>query len=193
MEEILQNLSSQIGVWGYVILFFYSLGGGFVAILAAGILSSGVVESINSLNIYICIFIAALANFIGSNALFYISRNQKAEVMKYLSKHKRKIALSHIWIKKYDFFVIFLHKYLYGIKTIIPMVIGIGKYKASKFLIYNFFASFIWAGLIGGVSYLMGDILRRLYDKYSSPYIFPLVGICIIAIIALIIIKTARK
>lgn len=193
MEDILQNLGNAIGMWGYAIIFFYSLGGGLVAIFAAGIISSGVVESINPLNIYLCILVAAVGNFIGSSILFYIARNQKAEVIKYLYKHKRKIALSHIWIKKYDFFVIFFHKYIYGIKAIIPMAIGIGKYSARKFLIYNVFASLVWAILIGGISYFMGSALKRLYDEYSNPYIFPIAGILIICIIALVVVKTARK
>ncbi|RAX51635.1 hypothetical protein CCY99_08715 [Helicobacter sp. 16-1353] len=180
MESILQSLSQSIGIWGYIVLFFYSLGGGFVAILAAGILSSGVVESITTLNIYLCIFVASIANFIGSSGLFYLSRFQKAEVIKFFKNHRRKIALSHIWIKKYDYWIIFIQKYLYGIKTIIPIVIGFSKYSLKKFLIYNFIASFIWGSVVGGISYMMGDIIERIYTKYSNPYIFPVVGIGIL-------------
>ena len=169
-----------LGVWGYVILFFYSLGGGFVALLAAGILSS--IES-TSLNIALCIFVAGIANLIGSSALFSLSRCQQSEVMRFLKNHRRKIALSHIWIKKFDYFIIFIHKYLYGIKTIVPLVIGFSKYSGKKFVLYNFFASFLWAIIIGALSYMMGDVLRRVYEKYSNPYIFPAIGICIIVIL----------
>lgn len=200
MDSILQSLGESIGIWGYVILFFYSLGGGFVALLAAGIISSigiaGLGENINSLNILVCILVAAIANFIGSSGLFYLSRYQKSEVMKFLKNHRRKIALSHIWIKKLDYFIIFIHKYLYGIKTIIPMVIGFSKYNGKKFIIYNFFASFLWAGLIGTLSYVMGDTLRYAYEKYSNPYIFVSVGICIIIALVFIanrITKNVRK
>lgn len=193
MDSILQSLGESIGIWGYVILFFYSLGGGFVALLAAGILSS--VES-SSLNIIACILVAGIANLLGSSGLFYLSRYQKAEVMRFLKNHRRKIALSHIWIKKFDYFIIFIHKYLYGIKTIIPMVIGFSKYSDKKFIIYNFFASFLWAVIIGVLSYAMGDALRYAYEKYSNPYIFPAIGIFII--IALVILankitKNVRK
>ena len=200
MDSILQSLGESIGLWGYAILFFYSLGGGFVALLAAGIISSvgvaGLGENANSLNILLCILVAGSANFIGSSALFYLSRYQKSDVMRFLKNHRRKIALSHIWIKKFDFLIIFIHKYLYGIKTIVPMVIGFSKYSGKKFVFYYFFASFLWAGLIGVLSYAMGDVLRRAYEKYSNPYIFPAIGIC--AIIALIFVankitKSARK
>ncbi|RDU57623.1 DedA family protein [Helicobacter sp. MIT 99-5507] len=190
---MLETLSQSIGIWGYAVLFFYSFGGGLVALIAASILSSGVIESINSLNIYVCIFIASIANFIGSSLLFYMARYQKKEVMKYFSAHRRKIALSHIWIKKYSYLIIFIHKYLYGIKTIIPLVIGFSKFDSKKFLIYNFFASFVWGILIGGFSYAMGDIIRNLYDKYSNPYIFPIVGIIIIVLFFILANKITKK
>ena len=190
MDAILQNLSDSIGIWGYVILFFYSLGGGFVALLAAGILSS--LES-GSLNIFVCILVAGSANLIGSTALFYLSRYQKVEVMRYLKKHRRKIALSHIWIKKFDYFIIFIHKYLYGVKTIIPMVVGFSKYSDRKFVIYNFFASFLWAGLIGALSYAMGDALRRVYERYSNPYIFASIGVFIIVALVILANKITKN
>ncbi len=190
MDSILQSLGESIGIWGYVILFLYSLGGGFVALLAAGILSS--VES-TSLNIIVCILVAGIANLIGSSGLFYLSRYQKAEVMRFLKNHRRKIALSHIWIKKFDYFIIFIHKYLYGIKTIIPMVIGFSRYSDKKFMIYNFFASFLWAGIIGTLSYAMGDALRRAYEQYSNPYIFPAIGIFIIIALVLLANKITKS
>lgn len=193
MESILESLSQSIGIWGYVVLFFYSLGGGFVAILAAGILSSGVIISINPLNIFVCIFIAGIANFIGSSGLFYLARFQKVEVMKFFRNHKRKIALSYIWIKKYDFWIIFIQKYLYGIKTIIPIVIGFSKYNIKKFLIYNLLASLLWAMVVGGISYMMGDFIKNLYEKYSNPFIFPIFMLCFLGFLFVLLKIFAKK
>ncbi len=193
MDSVLQTLGESLGVWGYIILFFYSLGGGFVALLAAGIISS--IES-SSLNIALCIFVAGSANLIGSSALFYLSRYQKNEVMRFLRNHRRKIALSHIWIKKFDYFIIFIHKYLYGIKTIVPMVIGFSKYSGKKFVFYNFFASFLWAIIIGVLSYAMGETIRYVYEKYSNSYIFYAIGICIIVALVFIanrVTKSVKK
>lgn len=188
MDAILQNLSDSIGIWGYMILFLYSLGGGFVALLAAGILAST-----KTLNIFICIVVAGGANLIGSTALFYLSRYQKNEVMSYLKKHRRKIALAQIWIKKFGVWIIFIHKYLYGIKTIIPIVIGFSKYGGRKFIAYNALASFAWAIIIGGVSYIMGDFIKQIYERYSNPYIFPAIAVCIVLAFIFLVNKKSAK
>ena len=36
---MMQDIINSISTYGYVVLFFYSLGGGMVALIAAGILS----------------------------------------------------------------------------------------------------------------------------------------------------------
>ena len=62
---------------------------------------------------------------------------------------------------------IFLQKYIYGIKTIIPIVIGLSKYNGKKFLIFNFFASIIWALVIGISAYVLGEVVIETFDKFK--------------------------
>ena len=65
MQDILTNLST----YGYLILFLYSLGGGMVAIIGAGLLSFE-----GSMNLTLSIAIAAVANFIGDMILVYMKK-----------------------------------------------------------------------------------------------------------------------
>ena len=124
MEDIINSLST----YGYIILFLYSLGGGMVAIIAAGILSYAGKMDLNT-----SIAVAFVANALGDSLLFYMSRYNKAQMMPYLKKHKRKLALSHILMKRYGDKIIFFQKFVYGIKTLIPIGIGMTKYSAIKF------------------------------------------------------------
>ena len=189
MEDILNSLSASIGIWGYVVLFFYSLGGGFVALLAAGILSSG---GENAMNITLIIIVACISNFLGSNLLFLISKYQKHEILQLFKKHRRKIALSHIWLKKYGLWIVFIHKYSYGVKTIIPIVIGFSKCNFSSFLFLNLAASLLWALVFGIIGYFMGDFIRNSIIGVAS-YIIPIFGICFILIIFYLISKITKR
>lgn len=98
MEDIINSLST----YGYIILFLYSLGGGMVAIIAAGILSYA-----GKMDLSTSIAVAFVANALGDSMLFYMSRYNKAQVMPYLKKHKRKLALSHLLMKKHGDKIIF--------------------------------------------------------------------------------------
>jgi membrane protein DedA with SNARE-associated domain len=86
MDDMLNNLST----YGYIVLFLYSLGGGFVALLGAGVLSF-----MGKMDISLSIAIAMTANFIGDSLMFYMSRYHKREMMEYFKQHRRKLAFSH--------------------------------------------------------------------------------------------------
>ena len=118
MQDILTNLST----YGYIILFLYSLGGGMVAIIGAGLLSFE-----GNMNLTLSIIIAAIANFIGDMILVYMGRYNKSSVMPYFKSHKRKLALAQILFKKYGDKIIFIKKYVYGLKTLVPLAIGLTK------------------------------------------------------------------
>ena len=151
MEDILTSLST----YGYIILAFYSFGGGMVALIGAGILSS-----MGKMDISSAILIATVANFIGDTVLFYLSQTNKKEVMGYMQKHKRKIAYTNLLMRKYGWLAVFLQKYIYGVKTLVPIVMGLTKYDFKKFVMLNFFASVIWGLVVGLVSFYFSAAVR---------------------------------
>ena len=185
MEEILNNLTT----YGYIILFFYSLGGGFFALAAAGVLAS-----IGKMDLATSIAVAFVANFIGDQALLLFTRANRHQMMAYLRKHRRKLAYSHLLMKKYGTWVIFLQKYIYGVKTLVPIAIGLTRYDAMKFGILNFLAAALWAVTIGFVSYLGGKTVLTLLDRAKeNPWVLPLVGGLIIVAMALFVARAVRK
>lgn len=162
MEDIFTSLST----YGYLVLFAYSFGGGFIALLAAGVLAG-----LGELNLIICLFTAFIANFIGDNFLFYMARTNKAQVKQYFKKHRRNLALSHVLMKKHGSKVIFLQKYIYGIKTLIPLAIGLTSYNYTKFTIYNFIATIPWTLLFGLGGYYSGDAVVEYYKMSDNKFL----------------------
>lgn len=175
MEGMLENLET----YGYVVLFLYSFGGGFVALMGAGVLSYT-----GHMDLSTSIAVAFIANFLGDTMLFYMGRYHKKEVIAYMHKHKRKLALSHLLMKRNGSWVVFLQKYVYGIKTLIPLAIGITKYDFKKFAILNFFASAVWALVVGIGSYMAGEAIRSGYEVIAErPWIAPAVLFSVVGLI----------
>lgn len=185
MDEMLTSLST----YGYLILFFYSLGGGMVAIIAAGVLSS-----IGKMDITLSIIIATLGNIIGDSLIFYLSRYNKKEFMPYLKKQRRNLAFSQILFKNYGSFIIIIKKYIYGLKTIVPIAIGFTKYSFVKFSIFNIIGSVIWGIGLGLLSYFMGDYLIETYNRLKDyPWIMPVFILCIVLLIILYFKKSTKS
>lgn len=163
--------------WGYIILFLYSFGGGFVALVVASILAYG-----GDLNIFIVLIVAGVANFVGDQFLFTIARNNKDQAKKMMQKHRRKIAMSHLLMKKYGSWVIFLQKYIYGIKTLIPLAMGLTKYDNKKFIFFNFFATIAWTLIIGISSYMLGNLVYTYINEFKTYGIAVVIFILVAAI-----------
>lgn len=185
MEDILLKLST----YGYIILFLYSFGGGMVAIIAAGILSYQ-----GSMNLELSIAIALVANFIGDTFLFYTSRYNRQIVMPYIKKHRRKLALSHVLMKKYGDKIIVIKKYIYGLKTLIPVAIGFTNYSPIKFSILNFIGAAIWAISLGCGSYFAGNFMIKGVNFIGdNPWIMPIIMAALLGSIWYYFIYATKK
>lgn len=175
MEEFIQN-------WGYLALFLYSFGGGFLALVVASAFAYA-----GDLNIYICVVVAGSANFIGSQFLFYMAKHNKSFADGILKNHRRKVALVNVLLNRFGIFIIFIQKYIYGVKTLIPLVMGLSFYNSIKFSILNFIASFLWAVVIGYVSFTAGKVLLSFADDIKY------LGLVTVAIVFIILLVSFRK
>jgi len=175
MEDLIRD-------WGYIILFLYSFGGGFLALVVAGILAFS-----GELNIFLVIIVAGAANFVGDQFLFTIARKNKTQAKQMMQKHRRKIAMAHLMMRKYGSWVIFLQKYIYGIKTLIPLAMGLTKYDYKKFILFNIFATALWAIFIGMASYMMGDLVYTYIEEFKT------YGLVFVALILVTVFFLFRK
>jgi len=175
----MQELFNNFATYSYIALFFYSLGGGFFGIVAATVLSS-----LGKMDLTISFVVATLSNYIGDMLLFYIARYNKSLIANQISKHRRKFALSNLLIKKYGNFAIFIQKFIYGVKTLVPIAFGLSKYSFFKFGIFNIFASVIFVGFITIISLFASEqiIAVAIFVK-NYPWIYPIIIISIIIFI----------
>ncbi|WP_276882378.1 DedA family protein [Campylobacter cuniculorum] len=185
MQEMIENLLE----YGYIILFFYSLGGGMVGILAAAVLSSS-----GKLDLYLCIGLAFLGNVLGSTLLFIVGKYYKKELAPYLKKHRRKFALATIKIKRYGVSLLIIQKFVYGLKTFIPIAAALARYNFMKFFIVNTLASLLWAVLLGYLGFVFGYLIETIFNKLGEyPYIAPLFLVFLILVLWFYLSRFSKK
>jgi len=185
MEDTLTSLST----WGYLAVAFFSFGGSLVIVAAAAVLSF-----MGKMDITIALTIATISNFAGDIFLFYLGRYHKDDIKPYFQKHKRKIALSTLIMRKYGALAIFIQKFLYGIKTIIPISMSISKYDFKKFIFYNFFASIVFVLVIGLSSYYASETIIQLAKEFKEyPYLPPLILFTLVGTMWFFVNKATSK
>ncbi|MDD5157282.1 DedA family protein [Sulfurimonas sp.] len=185
MEDIFGNLAT----YGYVGLFLYSLGGGFFALLGAGVLSY-----MGKMDLTTSIAIAFFANALGDFLLYYMAKYQKSVMMEGLRAHRRKLALVHVLMKKRGSWIIIIKKFIYGLKSLVPIAIGLTKYDFKKFAILNVLGAGIWALFFGLGSYYSGAFLVRMAGLVSDkPWVAPIVLVVVGGSLWLYMTKATKK
>ena len=167
-NEALQLLEDQGNIqnFGYALLFLYSMGGGYLGIITAGVFSS-----LGKLHLGLSMLLAMCGNVIGSSLFCLLARSQKKEVAKLVRKQRRKFAYVQLLIKKYDWPLFFISKFLHGFRTFVPLAVGLGGYSIVKFMIINLLAVVVWGialGLLG--FYATGALLPVVRFLLEYPY-----------------------
>lgn len=179
MEEYLKNLMLNYHQYAYLILFFWCILEGELALILGGILAHE-----GHVDVALAIFVAGIGAFVGDQIYFYLGRYNKKYISKKLHTQRRKFAIAHILLKKYGWPIIFMQRYMYGFRVIIPMSIGITRYSAKKYALINLISGWCWAAITILLAWFFGeeiwDIIRKIEEHWYAA--IPLIGLALLAI-----------
>ncbi|WP_149719063.1 DedA family protein [Campylobacter concisus] len=182
MEEFFIELLKE---YGYIILFVWCIMEGEMALIMAGILAHT-----THMHIALAIFVAGLGGFVGDQIYFYLGRYNKKYIAKRLHTQRRKFAVAHIMLKKYGWPIIFLQRYMYGFRVIIPLCIGLTGYDAKKYAFINLISAWCWAAITTIPAWILGEHILVLLQK-AKEYWY--VAIPVVAIFMGLLIYTFKR
>ncbi|MDD7296633.1 MAG: VTT domain-containing protein, partial [Helicobacter bilis] len=102
---------------------------------------------------------------------------------------RRKFALASRLMQKYGWPIIFVQRYMYGLRTIIPISIGLTRYSALKFALINLISAWAWAAITIVPAWYFGaeilDIITSVFAKIKENLLlFAILLAIIVAFIA---------
>jgi len=164
---------SSLETWGYLAVAFFSFGGSLFIVAAAGVFSY-----MGHMDLTTALIVAMVANFMGDNFLFYLGKYHKKDIRPYFAKHKRKIALATLIMRKYGIAAIFIQKFLYGVKTLVPISMALSKFDFKKFIFFNIFATILFILTIGLSAYYASETIIAMFSYVQEkPWIAPLAAV----------------
>lgn len=176
MEAHLLELMRE---YGYAILFVWSILEGESGLVMAGLFSHS-----GDMTLFLAIAVAGLGAFAGDQLYFYIGRYKKEYVKRRFVSQRRKIALAKRMLHHYGWYIIFAQRYIYGMRTIIPLAIGLSGFSAKRFALINFFSAQCWSALIIIPVWYFGESILKTVMALKSHwyYALPLVALLFIGI-----------
>lgn len=148
MQEILRE---YLTVHGYWVLFLWTFMEGEAGLILAGFLAFQGYFSVSGV-----MATAFCGAFCGDQFYFYVGRLKG----KYLLSHShylvKKLRKGLRLIERYGNMVAFTSRYTYGFRIVLPIVLGMTPFPATRFLVLNLASSCSWAIIFSLAGYLFG-------------------------------------
>ncbi|MHB1321755.1 MAG: DedA family protein [Acidithiobacillus ferrivorans] len=144
--------------YGYWILFVGTLLEGEAVVIVAGALAHAGV-----LDLRMVIFISWLGSTLNDQVLYQLGYRYGERLLNILPRFlRRHINQAEGLIRRFGDWVTLLFRFIYGSRTITPILLGVHHYPVRRYLWMNPLAAAVWAMLIAGIGYVLGASLQSL-------------------------------
>ena len=150
------NIPDLIQNYSYFAVLIGTLLEGETVLLLAGYAAHQ-----NLLNLYAVILVAWLGATLGDQFYFWLGRRHGQKLMQRYPKLHNKIERAMTLIETHPRKAIFSMRFIWGLRTAMPIALGLSNVSWSLFISLNILSALVWALLIGGLGYSFGAILSR--------------------------------
>jgi membrane-associated protein len=163
LDEYLDTIITQYGIWTYGILFaviFIETGLVIMPFLPGDSLlfAAGTFAALGSLNLWSLLGLLMVAAILGDTVNYSIGHylGERAYNIKWIKKEY--LDKTHAFFEKHGGVAIFLARFVPIVRTFAPFVAGIGKMSYGYFITYNFIGGITWVALFTSAGYFFGNI-----------------------------------
>lgn len=179
------NIAGWVQSYGYLAVAVGTfLEGESVLLLAGAAASRG------HLSLPAVTAIAALASFLGDQLYFLVGRRYGAAVLARYPALQPRAARVTALLDRHHLPLILSIRFLYGLRIVGPIVIGMSGVSWSRFLMLNGLGAMLWALLIAGIGYGTGQTLVYLLKAMDADELW---GLSLLLVLGLVWWLLARR
>jgi membrane protein DedA with SNARE-associated domain len=181
-KEFLMSLESMIMSFGYPVIFIGTLLEGETILILGGFAAR-----CRFLELHWVVLSAFFGTLFGDQLYFYIGRIKGMEFLERKPHWKLRTERVFQLLRKHQIAVLLGFRFLYGIRTVTPFLIGTSGISPFRFLILNMISAGVWAIVIGSAGYLFGQAVELVIKEIKQFEIFAFGIILLIGVIIWII------
>jgi membrane protein DedA with SNARE-associated domain len=139
------------------------------------------------LNLWIVIALGITGTFFADFFYFLLGKKKGRQLVERKEKIKNRMNSIRHKMKKNSFLVFLSYRFMYGFRSITPLIIGTSNFHTRRFLLNSFFSILLWATTYSLLGYFLGSYIKselghiQHIEKYIIAF-FILAGIGIIII-----------
>ena len=162
INELIQNY----GNWIYLIAFFWAALEGETFVIFAGLAAQR-----GYLNIFELIVAVGLGSLMGDQICFWLGRLHGTRLLHHFPKLEKGVNQAILWLEKHAVGFILSYRFMYGIRNVSSIAIGMSHLNWQKFALWNFIAAFVWAVAFSNIGYVFGDLIARVPEAEGEDII----------------------
>ncbi len=151
------TIATLIQDYGYAAVFMGSLLEGESVLVMAGFAAH-----LGYLALPAVMITAVVGGFLGDQLFFYLGRRYGPTLLQRFPMLAARAARMQKLLQRFHMPLILGVRFLYGLRTVGPMVIGMSGIAWPRFFLLNLAGAIVWAITIAGAGYLFGHALELL-------------------------------
>jgi len=172
------SLEYLITTYGYTAILIGTLLEGETILILGGLFAHS-----GYLHLQGVIACAFIGSFCSDQFFFYLGRTKGKNWLEKREHWKPKTEKVYALLNRYQLILIISFRFLYGLRTITPVVIGASGISPLKFFILNLISALLWASVIGSLGYLFGQTVQTLIGDIQKYELWIFVFISLLGVI----------
>lgn len=166
------NAEELLAEYGYYVILVWTFLEGETIVIIAGLLAPTI--GLKVWLIAICAFVGAM---LSDQLMFTLGKYKGEKVLQIFPSVGRKIDKAAGLFKKYDTLLILSFRFVYGVRNVTPIMLGISGVSHKKFFFLNFIGATVWAFSFAYGGYYIGRTFLAVMGHVGHGIFYVIVGV----------------
>lgn len=158
--------------YGYYVILIWTFLEGETIVILAGALSKKV-----GLDPWLIALCAFTGSFLSDQVMFSLGKYKGRDVLRYFPRIGANLNKASSLFKKYDTALILGFRFVYGVRNITPIMLGISGVTHKKFFFLNLIGAGVWALTFTFGGHLAGEAFQNTVDRFGHGILYVLLGL----------------
>jgi membrane protein DedA with SNARE-associated domain len=125
---------------------------------------------------------AFVGSLFGDQLFYHLGRKHFQAVLDRRPSWAPRVERARKLVARHQVTIILVFRFLYGLRTVIPLTLGAAAVPARVFIPLNILGALVWAVAIGSAGYLFGRTLEGLFGRLKHLELWIMLGIALIGV-----------
>ena len=124
---------------------------------------------------------ACAGAFAADQFLFQLGKRKGSQYLANKPGWQLKVDKIRRFLETYQVIAILTYRFIYGMRTITPVIIGASRFSTRRFIFLNLCATMLWALLVSMGGYFFGHMLERFLQNVRRYEYATIISIVVVA------------